>query len=131
MIGWWFVVTTQRPQERDDPTPYKLRESTLAQWEVAVSGIDWIERLVKDGKAVQLKSGGYPSRYTAKAGVVLPLLKNGGVLPAKDGLWVFGVDAGEEYAQPPDWIDNVQVHAERVAACPPDLDLTIDVWDLS
>lgn len=112
MIGWWFIVTTQSPQEREDLTPYKLRESTLAQWEVGVSGID-------------------PSRYTAKAGVVLPLLKNGGVLPDKDGLWVFGVDEGEEYAQPPDWMDNVQVHAERVAACPSDLDLTIDVWDLS
>ncbi len=69
--------------------------------------IRWIEHLTEAGKAIKLAGGGYPNRYTARAGDVLPLIEGGGIQPPKDGVWIFGFDEGEEYAQPPGWMGPV------------------------
>lgn len=47
---------------------------------------------------------------SAWAGDVLPLLAGG---------------------QPANWKGDVIFHQDKIAACPPDLLLTIDAWDLS
>jgi hypothetical protein len=131
MIGWWIVVSTHSPEEHDRADPEARRAAVLAQWETGAGGIGWIERLTEAGKAAKLAGGGYPSRYTARAGDVLPLIQGDGIQPPRNGFWVFGIDEGEEYAQPPGWMGKVEVHANRVAACPADQVLTIDAWDQS
>ena len=131
MIGWLIVVSMQSPEERDRSDQDARRAAILAQWETGAEGIRWIERLAREGKAAKLSGGGYPNRYTAKAADVLPLIEGGGIQPPKDGVWIFGIDEGEEYAQPPGWMGKVEVHDGRVAACPADLVLTIDAWDQS
>lgn len=50
---------------------------------------------------------------------------------ADDGIWVFGIDDGEEYAQPPGWMGKVNLRPERIRDCPTDAALTIDAWDQS
>ena len=131
MIGWWIVISTQSPEERDRADQKARRAAILAQWETGADGIRWIEQLTDAGKATKLAGGGYPNRYTARAGDVLPLIHGGGIQPPKDGVWIFGIDEGEEYAQPPGWMGKIEVHADRVAACPAELILTIDAWDQS
>jgi hypothetical protein len=132
MIGWWIVVSTHSPEERDRADQEARRAAILAQWETGADGIRWIEQLTDAGKAAKLAGGGYPNRYTARAGDVLPLIDGGGIQPPKDGVWIFGIDEGEEYAQPPGWMGKVEVHAEsRVVACLADQVLTIDAWDQS
>lgn len=84
-----------------------------------------MHQLVAQGKATQLSSGGYPNRFTAKACDVLPLFANG--LPKHDGPTVIG----EDYVLPGSWTGNVIIHPDRIAACPADKLLTIDVWDQS
>lgn len=98
MIGWWIVVSTQGPQERDQADQESRRAAILAQWEAGAEGIRWIERMTREGKAAKLSGGGYPNRYTAQARDVLPLIEGGGIQPPKDGIWIFGIDEGEEYA---------------------------------
>lgn len=131
MIGWWIVVSTHSPEERDHADQESRRAAILAQWEAGAEGIRWIERLSIEGKATKLSGSGYPNRYTAKAADVLPLIEGGGIQPPKDGMWIFGIDEGEEYAQPPGWMSKLEVHADRVAACPVGHVLTIDAWDQS
>lgn len=131
MIGWWIVISTQTPEERDRADQEGRRVAILAQWEAGAEGIRWIERLAKEGKATKLSESGYPNRYTARAGDVFPLIEGGSIQPPKDGMWIFGIDKGEEYAQPPGWMGKVELHADRVAACPADHVLTIDAWDQS
>ena len=46
-------------------------------------------------------------------------------------MWIFGIDEGEEYAQPPGWLGKIELHTDRMAACPADCVLTIDAWDQS
>lgn len=129
MLGYWIVVSTQTPEERDAIIDRK--KSVLAEWETGVGGIRWLEKLVEEGKATKLRGDGYPNRYTSTANIVLPLITGDAIKPADDGIWVFGMDEGEEYAQPPGWMGKVNLRPERIRTCPTDAALTIDAWDQS
>lgn len=123
MIGWWIIITAPAPQEAHTSTDRKA--VVFANWETSAFGIEWIVRLVEQGKAVQLLHEGYPNRYTAIAQDVLPLIAKGP--PALDGPTVFG----DDYVMPGDWSGNVVLCHDMIAACPPELVLTIEAWDLS
>lgn len=125
MIGWWIVVSTQSPRERDQADQESRRSAILAQWEAGAEGIRWIERLTQEGKADKLAGGGYPNRYTARAADVLPLLGTEPPQPAGP------IIVGDDYALPANWRGKIELHAERIAACAPDRLLTIDAWDQS
>ena len=131
MIGWWIVVSTQTPEERDRVDQNARRAAILAQWESGAGGLDWLSTLTRTGKAKQHTFSGYPNRYPARAGDVLPLIESGDIAPPKDGIWVFGIDEGEEYVQPPGRVGKIEFYADRVANCPGDQLLTIDAWDQS
>lgn len=124
MIGWWIVIAAQTPEEYDRVTNDPAA-TVLATWETGLGGIAWLRNLTEEGKAAQLSTGGYPNRYTAKAGDVLPLLADGP--PAHAGPTVIG----EDYVMPSHWIGNVIMHPGKIAACPPDQLLTIEAWDQS
>ena len=63
MLGYWIVVSTQTPEERDAIIDRK--KSVLAEWETGVGGIRWLEKLVEEGKATKLRGDGYPPGYYA------------------------------------------------------------------
>ena len=121
MIGWWMVIDQQTPEERDAATDKKA--TILSNWETSVGGIDWIDRLVKRGKATQLSSDGYPNRYVVIARDVLPILANG--IPLHSDMTVIG----DDYVMPAGWTGNIIMHQDKIAPCPPDQVLTIDAWD--
>lgn len=129
MLGYWVVVSTQTPEERDAIIDRK--KSALAEWETGVSGIRWLEKLVEESKATKLRGDGYPNRYTSTADIVLPLITGDAIKPADDGIWVFGIDEGEEYAQPPGWMGKANLRPESIRNCPTAAALTIDAWDQS
>lgn len=125
MIGWWVVISAQSPEERDRTALEDRKAAILAQWEVGPGGIEWIAQLVQAGKAIQLSGSGYPNRYTANAGDVLPLLVGGP--PAHTGPAIIG----DDYVMPANWRGNIELHADRLAVCSVDQVLTIDAWDQS
>lgn len=125
MIGWWIVVSTQTPEERDRADQDTRRAAILAQWEAGAEGIRWVERLTEAGRATKLAGGGYPNRYTARAADVLPLF---GMAPPPPQSPLI---VGDDYAMPANWRGKIDMHADRCAACAPDQLLTIDAWDQS
>ncbi|MFC7410392.1 hypothetical protein [Hydrogenophaga atypica] len=128
MIGWWFIVSTQTPDEIDQADQINRRAAALAQWEIRADGIRWIEDLVQAGKATKLSGSGYPNRYTALAADVLPLISARYATPASLARLSL---ADDEYV--PLWKQHklIEWQVERIEACPPEKLLTIVVWDLS
>lgn len=124
MIGWWIVISTLTPEERRSP-PGDGSGAILATWEVGSGGLDWLNRLVARAEAQQIRSDGYPNIYIASAEIVLPLLVDGP--PAHHGPMIIG----DDYVMPAAWIGKVEIHADRMAACPGSHRLTIEAWDLS
>jgi hypothetical protein len=123
MMGWWIIVDGQTPEQRDSPE--RDEATLLATWESSVGGTDWLDQLVEQGKAVHLSRGGYPDRYTALAGDVLPLLRDG--VPDHAGMTIIGDDD----VTPAGWKGKITLHRDRMDACPSDQMLTIDAWDQS
>ena len=123
MIGWLIIVAQQTPEERDSSVGGNA--SNLANWETSVGGVNWLEKLTKEGKATKLSSGGYPNRYVAIARDVLPLITD--MPPPHTGPTIIG----DDYVMHGDWIGNVVIDYNKIAACPSDQILTIDAWDQS
>jgi len=125
MLGWWIIVSTHTPEERDRADQDTKRSGVLAQWEAGVEGVFWIEDLVGSGRAKKLSRSGYPNRYTVRASDVLPLLY---ATPTPSGeTKVAGIDGPLGVV----WGGMNEFHAERADRCPADLMLTVDAWDQS
>ena len=117
MLGWWITVTKLPPKE-EDALPYrKANDHTLANWEAGVSGLGWVKQLEKEGKAildVEGSNAGYPYRYSAPAGHVIPFIANLIERPLGN-----------------DWLKIVAHHRDRIEQCPDDATVTITAFDLS
>ena len=130
MLGWWILVDAQTPEERDRAEDHKAR--LLASWETGLGGDAWVLGLVREGKAQEYRlAGGYPNRYTALAGDVLPLLAAGPPIHRGADAFTEDEESGEVRFLPGDWKGRVTLHRDRMDACAPDQPLTIDLWDLS
>lgn len=121
MIGWWIVISTQLPHERDNSETHARRSSICVQWEVGAGGVAWLASLVTGGKARKLSGSGYPNRYVAAAGDVFSVI----------GLSRFTPGLEQEIHLPGERHEAVQINWARVWSCTPETQLTIDAWDRS
>ena len=107
------------------PAAASKEPARLARWRVNLYGLDWLDALVQEGKAQFQGNAGYPERYTIAAKYVIPVLL-GGVPRSRSPLVI-----GDDYVMPPNWIGDVELHEDRIAACPAEQLLRIDAWDQS
>jgi hypothetical protein len=123
MLGWHIFITRQAPGS----TPAEPRPSgpALASWEAGLGGLNWLDALVEEGKAVSLGGNGYPLRYTVSTAALLSKLAAGP--PPHDGPMVLG----DDYVTPKGWLGNARIDRVALAACPLDDDLLVEAWDLS
>lgn len=133
MLGWSITVR-MAPFETDMPKDGPAEpESLLARWRCDASGLDWLRPLIEQGKVRQTKHHGYPNQYVGRAADLLPLIQQGEAMrPRGLGVWVIGLDEGDEYAIPPGGMRGEVIrHDDRIAGCPGDRWLTIEAWDQS
>lgn len=103
-------MDSRTPAERD--ASQDKETFLVASWEAPVCNMRFLNELVKQGKAKQLKFNGYPNRYTVIVDEFAPFVLNGP--PALHG---------EN--------SRVTIDLEKIAALPADHVLTVDVWDQS
>jgi hypothetical protein len=115
------AVAPKDPSKGFLPT---FNRQVLAAWQTDYDGLDWIEDLVKTGKAIRLRGGGWPSLYTATAENLISQIIDGPPM-ANDNQnkWVEGDVKPSRVGT---WINRT-----RAAACPPDEWLRIEAWDTS
>lgn len=133
MLGWSISVR-MAPSGTDCPDDSPAdSDSLLARWMCDPSGLDWLRPLIEQGKVRQTKHHGYPNQYVGRAADILPLIQQGEAIRSRGlGVWVIGVDEGDEYAIPPSGAHgHVVIHEDRMARCPDDQWLTVDAWDQS
>lgn len=123
MLGWFIIVRRAGGLEGLNAT---VDPNVLATWETSIGGLDWLEDLEQKGLATCISRNGYPTRFTAVADAVLPILR-GGELPQHSGMEVIG----DDYITPAGWSGEVKIYAERIAECRSDGCLTIEAWDQS
>src|SRR5262245_15332453 len=110
MLGFHVTVYRQVDGGASPATFETVAGSALANWETGLFGLDWLDDLVKEGKAINLGVQCLAGRYTAKAEHVLPPL----------------------IEKPPDnWRWPTTIDRAAAAACRPDEWLMIEAWDLS
>lgn len=123
MLGWFIIVRRSGGPEGLKAT---VDTNVLATWETSLGGLDWLDDLERKGQVTCMSCNGYPTRFTAFAGAVLPMLRLGRP-PRHSGIEVIG----DDYITPAGWSGELKFHAERIGECRSDEPLTIDAWDQS
>jgi hypothetical protein len=125
MLGWHISVYRQENGGSSPASFGALHGSRLAVWQTGLGGLDWIDELVREQKAIDLGGNGYPMEYTATAAHVLEQLRNGP--PEAKAAWSCG--AGDIIL--PGWAGTTTKDPETIDACRPDEWLLIQAWDES
>ena len=116
MLGWEVFV-----YRHAEARP----ENLLARWTSRSVGVDWIDRLVREGRAFDLGGNGYPCLYRASAAVLLPVVagtKLGKSFPAST--------LPQEAVFPADF-SAIVWNLEHLKACEPDEVLLVRAFDQS
>ena len=124
MIGFELFVY-RADLVSDSAAIWPEEKALLVSWLVGgFHGLDWIDALVKEGKANDLGGGGYPLRYSALAKDFLPTLLNGIPRPAGSPI------IGDDYYLPAGWIGAPEIR-QTLSAVPGDQLLLVNAWDQS
>ncbi len=124
-LGWNISVCRQ---DNDGSTPASFggaHGTQLAVWQTGLDGLDWLDDLVKQQKAINLGGNGYPMEYTAVAVHIIPRLR--GDPPGAKAVWTF--DAGDIIL--PGWLGKTTTDTGAMDACRSDEWLLIQAWDES
>lgn len=99
MLGWQIIVRKESA------------ENSLASWTSGLGGTDWLDKLVKEGRAKDLGGNGYPNNYSANASEILPLLTTESINSIGGA--------------------NTRLKTDQISNCPMDATLIIEAWDQS
>ena len=124
MLGWNISVY----RLKDGAVPATTKSLTgvrLAVWQTGPGGLDWIDELVKQRKAINLGGNGYPCRFTATAEHLIPQFVNG--IPEAHSTWSF--EASDILMK--EWEGKTAIDQTAIAACRPDEWLLVMAWDES
>ena len=126
MTGWHLSIYRQTDEHAAMPATAESPKGTrLAVWQAGDGGLKWLDGLVKAGEAISLGGDGYPYRYTATAGTLVPQVLDGP--PEARRCWIYGEHdlLGEK------WVGKTMVDQDAAAACRSDEWLLIEAWDES
>ena len=75
MLGWFVCIYRQAISKTLPATNMRQDEGLLAKWQTGLYGLDWLNKLVEEGKALEVATNnGYPIRYTATAKHLIPYI---------------------------------------------------------
>ena len=110
-------------------TEYKLYESGdpfIASWEAGLGGRQWLQALVREGKAkVITQSDFLLETFAVTAEVLLPIIRSGIPNPKNP------VVIGDDYIMPADYLGNITLNEEKISSISNDTELIVEVWDMS
>lgn len=124
-LGWHISVYRQHTDGSSPASFGAPNGDRLAVWQTGLGGLDWLDDLVRQQKAIDLGGNGYPMDYTAMATHIIPRLR--GDPPEAKAVW--SSDAGDILT--PQWLGKTTKDPTSMDACRPDEWLLIRAWDES
>lgn len=125
-LGWHISVYRQQNDGMAPPSFGAAHGTRLAVWQTGLGGLDWLDELVAQQRAIDLGSnGGYPTEYAATATHIIPRIRD--TPPEAKAVWSF--DAGDIIL--PGWQGKTTKDTAAMDACRPDEWLLIQAWDES
>lgn len=124
----WNISLYRQTSDQDSPAsegdPSGVR---LATWQADVTGLGWLRELVERSDAIHLSdNGGYPVRYTVRAGAAIPTLLDGP--PHARSGWVTGQT---DIVSLDRWPESTTIDQAAIEECQPDEWLQVEAWDES
>jgi hypothetical protein len=120
MLGWQINIYCQTT------SPALLKADVLASWQTGLGGTDWLDELVKSGRAMLLlEAGGYPLRYAVRVADLLEQLPHLPT-PHKGPLVI-----GEDYIMEAGWKGRITIDHAALSAFSPSAVVIVDAWDQS
>ena len=77
MLGWTIFISRLPDGGLVPAHADSMPGETLATWHTGIGGTRWINSLVETSEAIDLGGNGYPLKYTAPAGLLLPHVVRG------------------------------------------------------
>jgi len=125
-LGWHISVYRQQNEGLAPASFGATHGARLAVWQTGLWGLEWLDELVAQKKAIDLGSnGGYPSEYTAQAAEIIPRIRDNP--PEAKAVWSSG--AGDILL--PGWAGKTTKDLAVMDDCRPDEWLIIQAWDES
>lgn len=125
MLGWNIGVYRQKNSGKSPATFGAEHGTRLAVWQTNSGGLNWIDELVEQQKAISLGGNGYPCEYTSMATYIIPSIRKDP--PSAKAVWSF--DSGDILLS--GWEGKTVISLENIDACRPDEWLIIQAWDES
>jgi hypothetical protein len=129
MLGYGFSVYKQKnggASPAGSGTSHRDQGPRIATWQTGLFGLDWVRKLVEEGKAIQTGwNGGYPFQYTAPTKHIIPTILAGP--PRANATWSCGgKDAVASW-----WAGKTVIDRPLAEACGPEEWLLVEAWDES
>jgi hypothetical protein len=125
MLGWHISVYRQT-STRDSPAKFgEEHGQRLAVWQTGFSGLDWLEQLVRDKRAIGLGGNGYPVEFTAPAEAIRSVILGGP--PKANTVW--GYDDGDILME--GWMGKTTIDHDAFLSCDAEEWLLVQAWDES
>jgi hypothetical protein len=125
MLGWMIYVNRQLDGGINPGTPGCPCGPHLAVWQTGLGGLDWLNALAEQGKAINLGGNGYPLWYTARAKELISFVAVNP--PMANDTWIIGP---HDYVLG-DYLGTTTIDSTAIAECAPDEWLVVEAWDES
>lgn len=125
MLGWQIYINRQTIKNEKTCESSLRNEALLATWVTGINGCNWIDILVKQGKAEEQPGDFCIRRYCVEARVLLPIIWS---LPKK---YHGPIVVGDDYIDFGRFNEDIEIFQSRIDECSPDELLSIETWDQS
>ena len=129
MAMGWHISVHRQISDRDTPSADRdARGTRLAVWQARVRGLDWLDALAEADDAVHLSdNGGYPVRYSVRAGAAIPRILEG----PPDARTSWALEPTDVIIDADRWPGRTTLDRQAIDACQPDEWLQVEAWDES
>ncbi len=126
-MSGWHISVYQLATGRTSPATFDAEQGErLAVWQAGHDGLDWIDKLVATGAAVDLGGDGYPIRYTARLRDLSGPIRKGP--PGARQVWSSGPGDIIDFSK---WPGRTTIDQQALAGCSPSEWVVVEAWDES